>query len=117
MAKEEKHTCGYCGKSAYGFCAGCFPIGVTPAFAVCGAGRDCFQQHCNGVWPRHSMLKRKRKEGGGGALLPLKQTHQVPKPAMPAPTCVPPKNSQVEVQPTPSHETLFQPLTIPVEWR
>lgn len=118
VAKEEKHTCGYCGKSAYGFCAGCFPIGVTPAFAVCGAGRDCFQQHCDGVWPRHSMLKRKRK--AGGALRPLKQTHQASQlPTEPAaPDCVQPENTTQMKDGVPSHnDALFRPLTIPVDWR
>jgi hypothetical protein len=65
--KDEMHQCGFCTKRtmAYGFCAVCFPVGETPTFAVCGpgTGRNCFQQHCNGVGPRHSMQKRPRDEG------------------------------------------------------
>ena len=64
--KTESHRCGFCptkssGKVqyAYGFCATYFPIGTTPGFAICGptTGRNCFQQHCNGVEARHSMQK------------------------------------------------------------
>ena len=51
---------------AYGFCATCFPLGTTPTFACCGpsTGRNCFQQHSNGVGARHSMQKRKREDNG-----------------------------------------------------
>ena len=63
--QQAGHQCGFCSKIAYGFCAACFPIGSTPTFAVCGpsTGRNCMQQHSNGVGPKHSMQKRKRDEG------------------------------------------------------
>ena len=72
-AGNEGHRCGFCppkpnGKFqyAYGFCATCFPLGTTPTFACCGpsTGRNCFQQHSNGVGARHSMQKRKREDNG-----------------------------------------------------
>jgi len=69
VKSQQKHTCGFCTKatSAYGFCAACFPIGSTPTFAICGpsTGRNCMQQHANGVQPRHTMQKRKRESGEG----------------------------------------------------
>eukprot|EP00966_Prymnesium_polylepis_P282143 6519500-Prymnesium_polylepis.1 len=67
---REGHRCGFCSKKemAYGFCGACFPLGQTPTFAICGpqTGRNCMQQHSNGVGPSHSMQKRERvadKEG------------------------------------------------------
>ena len=66
--KQETHRCGFCVKKvyAYGFCGACFPIGTTPGFACCGpsTGRNCFQQHSNGVGARHTMQKRKREDQG-----------------------------------------------------
>lgn len=71
----ESHRCGFCEKRvyAYGFCAACFPLGSTPGFAICGpsTGRNCFQQHCNGVGARHFMNKhankRQKKDEGGSS--------------------------------------------------
>eukprot|EP00966_Prymnesium_polylepis_P141875 3276230-Prymnesium_polylepis.1 len=52
----EQHQCGYCPKPAYGYCEVCFPSGAQSAtHAICGqsTGRNCMQQHSNGVPPRH----------------------------------------------------------------
>ena len=66
----EQHRCGYCPKPAYGYCEVCFPSGPQSAtHAICGpsTGRNCMQQHSNGVPPRHGMFHKKQKAEAGEA--------------------------------------------------
>lgn len=57
---NEKHQCGFCpsGICGYFYCKSCFPDG-RPTHAFCNPSgprkRDCYEKHCAGVTPTHTL--------------------------------------------------------------